>query len=106
MKVASADTRISQQAIGRGEFGHDQSASPKILDEAAEDGVGDSGHGRQHGRRRDTNVADAERLRKRARRCGDRQWTDGRLARPTYGCNRVVPELLHTLILRSYGLKK
>ncbi len=32
-----------------GELGHEQSAAALIPDELAENGIGDAGHGRQHG---------------------------------------------------------
>jgi hypothetical protein len=40
---------LAQHAVGRGELGHDQAASAEVADEAAEDGVGDAGHGSEHG---------------------------------------------------------
>ena len=43
--------------MGTGELGHDQSAAALVADQAAEDRVGDSGHGRQHGRGRDADAA-------------------------------------------------
>ena len=36
-------------AMRAGELGHDQAAAAQSADEAAEDGVGDAGHRRQHG---------------------------------------------------------
>ena len=44
---------LAEHAVGRGELGHDQAASAQVADEAAEDGVGDAGHGREDGRGRD-----------------------------------------------------
>ena len=35
-------------AVRAGELGHDQPAAAQIADEAAEHGVGDAGHGREH----------------------------------------------------------
>src|ERR1035441_2240450 len=40
---------VPDDAVGRGELGHHESAAAEITDEAAEDGVGDSGHGRENG---------------------------------------------------------
>jgi hypothetical protein len=42
MKVSSADALVAQHTVSRGELGHDQAASAKALDEAAEDSVGDA----------------------------------------------------------------
>jgi len=61
VKIASADALIAKHSVGRGELGHDQAASAEVLDEAAEDGVGDSGHGGEDGGGRDADVAYAER---------------------------------------------
>ncbi len=47
-------------AMRAGEFGHHQSAAALVADQAAENGVGNAGHGRQHGRGRDADAADAE----------------------------------------------
>src|SRR6266446_3779303 len=99
MKVASPNAQVAQNAVSRGELGHDQAASTKVLDEAAEDGVSYAGHGGKHGGRSD---ADIPNLQDRRKHCGDKQRGDGRLARPTDPCIRVVPELLHSLILRSF----
>ena len=41
---------VADDAVGRGELGHHQAAAAEVADEAAEDRVGDAGHGRQHGR--------------------------------------------------------
>ena len=75
----------ARKAVGRGELGHDEAAAgllvrrrlfyidafasrlrrlgelAGVLDEAAEDRVGHSGHGRKHGRGRDPHIADGER---------------------------------------------
>src|SRR5208283_5930090 len=64
VKVASADALVAQHTVGRGELGHDQAASAKALDEAAEDGVGDAGHGREHGGGGDRNVPNLQGRRK------------------------------------------
>jgi hypothetical protein len=94
MKIAAPNAQVAQDAVSRGELGHDQTASAKVLDKAAEDGVGDPGHGRKHGGRSDANVPN---LQDRRKQCGD-----GRLARPSHRYIRGVPELLHSLILRSF----
>src|ERR1039457_6057599 len=99
MKVASADALVAQYAVGRGELSHDEAATAEILDEAAEDGVGDAGHGREHGGGGDREVANLQGRGKHARWCGD-----GRLARPSRRCMRVIRELLHRLILRPFQL--
>jgi hypothetical protein len=99
MKIAAPNAQVAQDAVSRGELGHDQAASAKVLDKAAEDGVGDPGHGRKHGGRSEANVPN---LQDRRKQCGDGQCGDGRLARPSHRCIRVVPELLHSLILRSF----
>jgi hypothetical protein len=96
MEVASANALIAEDAVGGGEFGHDQAASAEILDEAAEDGVGDSGHRGKHGGGSDADVADGE---------GSGENARGGLARIA-GWSvawRIVPELLHDLILRFDG---
>ena len=97
MKVASPNAKVAQDAVSRSELGHDQAASAQVLDEAAEDGVGYAGHGRKHGGRSDADIPDLHRLGKRTCPCGD-----GRLARPPHRCIRVVPELLHDMILLSF----
>ncbi len=40
---------VADDAVGGGELGHHEAASAEIADEAAEDGVGDAGHGREDG---------------------------------------------------------
>src|SRR6266852_3498055 len=60
MKVASPNAKIAQDAVGRGELGHNQAASAEVLDEAAEDGVGNAGHGREHGGGSDADAADLQ----------------------------------------------
>ena len=67
VQVASADALVAEHAVGGGELGHDQAASAEILDEAAEDGVGDAGHGGEDGGGRDADVANGEGSGKRAR---------------------------------------
>ena len=54
----------AQDAVRRSELGHDESASAKIADEAAEYGVGDASHGGKHRRRGDGKWADLEFVRK------------------------------------------
>src|SRR5208337_4527718 len=60
VKVASLDALVAQNAVGRGELGHDQAASAKVLDEATENRVGDPGHGGEHGGGGDGDPADAQ----------------------------------------------
>src|SRR5206468_9897993 len=36
---------LAEDAVGRGELGHDESASAQVADEASKDGVGDARHG-------------------------------------------------------------
>ena len=50
----------SDDAMGAGELGHDEPAAALGADQAAKDRVGDAGHGREHGRRRDGDTSDAE----------------------------------------------
>src|SRR5208283_3552186 len=102
VKVASADALVAQDAVGRSELGHDQPASAQVFDEAAEDGIGDSGHGSQHGGGSDADVADLEACRKDLSRCGDKSCGDGRFARPIHRCIRIVPELSHRLYSTSF----
>ena len=47
-------------AVRTGELGHDEPASAQIADKAAEYGVGDARHGREHGRRCDWHASDHE----------------------------------------------
>src|ERR1019366_4526878 len=65
--------------------------------EAAEDGIGDAGHGCKHGGGSDAEIADAERT--------GEGMLDG-LADVLSGWRvraaRIVPELLHSLILLSF----
>src|SRR5689334_20894279 len=51
---------LPQDAVSRGELGHDEAASAEIADETAKDGIGDTGHGREHGGGGDIDVADAD----------------------------------------------
>ena len=51
--VGGLDVDVWPAARGRGEHAG-------VLDEAAEDGVGDAGHGREHGGGRDAHVADVK----------------------------------------------
>src|ERR1019366_1442540 len=96
VKVASLDALVAQYSVGGGELGHDQAASAKVLDEAAEDGVGDPGHGSEDSGGGDRNVSHLQ-----ARR--EKPWSGGDLAPPRRPCIRVVPELLHSMILRSFS---
>ena len=81
---------VADDAVGRGELGHHESAAAEIADEAAEDGVGDSGHGCEH--RCGTDFDSAERD-----RCGDA----GVGRRGALG--RVVEKLGHDTILAGLG---
>jgi hypothetical protein len=60
VEITPADALVAQHAVGRGELGHDQSASAEVLDEAAEDGIGYSGHRGEDGGGGDADVAYAE----------------------------------------------
>ena len=51
---------LAEHAVGRGELGHDQAASAQVADEAAEDGVGDAGHGGEDRRGGDGDGADGK----------------------------------------------
>src|SRR5450432_1583033 len=84
---------LAEHAVRGGELGHDQPAAVEIADEAAEDGVGNAGHGSQHGRGGDSDIADQKACGDRLRWCG----LADRSVRPTR--TRVVPELLHVAIL-------
>ena len=48
-------------AVGTGELRHDQPAAALVANQAAENRIGDAGHGREHGRRSDLHGADLER---------------------------------------------
>src|ERR1700735_1625763 len=48
---------ISRQTFRAGKFGHDQSAAAQRTNYAAEDRVGDAGHGSEDGRRANSAVA-------------------------------------------------
>ena len=48
----------ADNAVRTGEFGHYEAATALITHEAAEDGVGDAGHGGEHGGGGDHGVAD------------------------------------------------
>src|SRR6266478_3308501 len=106
VQIASADTLVAEHAVGRGELGHNQPASAEILDEAAKDGVGDAGHGSEHGGGGDSDPADQKAggehpwlclcgagALARCPVCG--KMLTGRSVRPA----RVVPELVHVSIL-------
>ena len=45
----------AEDAVGRSELGHDQPAATQVANEAAEDGIGDTGHRCQHRGRSDLN---------------------------------------------------
>jgi hypothetical protein len=57
MQVASADSFVAKDSVGGSEFGHNEAASAEIFNEAAEDRVGDSGHGSENGGGGDADVA-------------------------------------------------
>src|ERR1700674_1085957 len=97
MKVASPNAQVAQDAVSRGELGHDQAASAKILDEAAEDGVGDAGHGSKHRGGSDAYVPN---LQNRRKQCGD-----GRPPARSHCGIRIVPEFVHHLILLSFPVE-
>ena len=78
---------VPGDAVGRGELGHHESASAEVADEAAEDGVGDAGHGRKH--RGGTDFDSAERYGR-----GDANAFGRRGA-----LGRIVEKLGHELIL-------
>src|SRR5260370_20592849 len=82
---------LAEHAVGRGELGHDQAAAAQVADEAAEDGVGDAGHGSQDCGWGNLNSADGE------PHGNGLQWRcqSDRSVRPT----RVVPGLAHCSIL-------
>jgi hypothetical protein len=60
VKIPSADTLVAQHPIGRRELSHNQPASAEVFDEAAEDSVSNSGHGREHRSWSNADVADGE----------------------------------------------
>ncbi len=45
-----------------GKFRHDEAAPAQAADEAAKNRVGYPGHGREHRRRSDTDIADSQRV--------------------------------------------
>ena len=42
---------VAQDAVSRGELGHDQTAAAEVANEAAEDSIRNTGHGREDGGR-------------------------------------------------------
>src|SRR5579872_172555 len=86
---------LAQDAVGRGELGHDEATSAQIADEAPEDSIGDSSHGREDGGGRDRDCADLESRRDRLQPSSFAGWG----ARATSAVARVVPVLLHGSIL-------
>jgi len=82
---------VTDDAVGGGELGHHQPASAEIADEAAENGVGNAGHGREDGGGTDFDVAERE-------RGGDAG------VRGSDALGRIVEKLGHELILA--GLAK
>ena len=81
---------VADDAVGRGELGHHEAASAEIADEAAEDGVGDAGHGREHRGRTDFDFAE---------RHGRGDAGAGRSG----ALGRIVEKLGHVLILIHHG---
>src|SRR5437899_12106925 len=83
----------AENAIGRGELSHDQAASAKIANEAAEDGVGYARHRGEDGGGEDGHSAEANGL-------GDGHvFSTGGDARAYIA--RIVPEFPHKSILRK-----
>src|SRR5689334_1214944 len=82
----------AEDAVGGGDLGHDQPAATEIPDNAAEDGVGDAGHGSEDGGGTYGHRADGDLLR-------DEQ-VRGR-GRPRHTC-RTVPILTHVIILTFF----
>src|SRR5207253_11065549 len=83
----------AEDAIRRGELGHDEPASAKITDESPEDGVGYARHGGEDGSGRDGHSAEANGL-------GDGHvFSTGGDARAYIA--RIVPEFPHKPILRK-----
>src|ERR1700692_2194196 len=82
---------FAKHAVGRGELGHDEAASAEVADEATEDRGGAAAQGREDGRRRDSDVADGE--------AGGHGLRWPCLADEGARATRVVPELLHRLLL-------
>ncbi len=59
-KIARGAGGVPRDALGAGEFGHDQAAAAEAADHAAKNGVGYTSHGRKDCRRGDVFVADCE----------------------------------------------
>ena len=79
---------LAQNSVGRGELGHDETASAEVADEAAEDGVGDAGHGREDSGWGDCDRADLQ-------GGGNNLW-DGDIAGvPCQQIGRIVPKFAH-----------
>ena len=79
----------AQDAIGRGELGHDQAAAAQVANEAAEDGVRDASHGSKDGRGTDLDRANLQQL-----------WNARGQECPRHtGIFRVVPVLAHLVIV-------
>src|SRR5579863_9587396 len=81
---------LTEDAVGRSELGHDQAASAKVADEAAENGVSHASHGSKDRGGRNGDVADGEAIRDRLQWL----WLAGRTAHAKRDV-RVVPELAH-----------
>src|SRR5579862_491047 len=90
---------LPQNAVGRREFGHDKAASAKVADEAPEDGVSHPGHRREDRRGSDGNVADGQAGRNQFYGCGAAGAFYRQFAGVAGRATRIVPKLLHRLIL-------
>ena len=64
IEIAQRARAIARQALGAGEFGHDQAARAERADHAAKNRVGDARHGSEDRRRTDAQVANFEFRRK------------------------------------------
>ena len=60
VEIVQSAGGIAREAFGAGEFGHDKAAAAEPADYAAENGVGDAGHGSEDGGRANGAVANCE----------------------------------------------
>jgi len=60
IKIAQSFGGAARDAFGRSELGHEQTAATEAANDAAKEGVGDTGHGRQDGGGGDGQVANFE----------------------------------------------
>ena len=93
----------TQDTVSRGELGHDQPASAKVPNEAAEHCVGHSRHGGKDRSRGEGDRADFECVGNRDEVSRTTLSTGGD-ARAYIG--RIVPKLLHLLILVALNLSR